>query len=85
MIEVTLKDRLDELPFCYYHNDLDGCGEIAFYLRRKLILGEQLVAEDAVWPSGEDAINGEEVICPNCKRIIYPLKIEHIKATKKEK
>lgn len=74
-----------ELPFAYYHDDFKDCGEIAFYLKRKPFLDEVLVAEDVVWPSGIDAVPAEKITCPNCKRDIYPLKIEHIKPTQKEK
>ena len=74
-----------KLPFCYYHDDFKDCGKIAFYLKREIFLGERLVAQDVVWPSGEDAIDGEKIDCPHCGRTIYPLKIEHVKPTQKEK
>ena len=59
-----------------YHNHTDddnACFSIAFYMVKDLKNGEILSADAFELLDGSKPINGEKIICGNCRNVIYRL------------
>ena len=51
----------------------DGCGKIAFYLKRMPILGEGANTDDMILLNGKQQISNSTIICGNCQKTMWPM------------
>jgi hypothetical protein len=60
-----------DYPYFVRHLSLGtGCGQIAFYLTRKVEIGDCVIAGDVVYLDGTIGKDGEVMMCSSCNNPI---------------
>lgn len=61
----------------FVYDDILGCGKPAFYLKRKPLVGEEVLASDAILLNGNTPKQGDPIICGSCRRPLGAMVLRH--------
>jgi hypothetical protein len=80
----TAKIIYGSYPFAMLHLDDNGCGGIAFYIKRHPVIGMSLRACDTLTLEGNAPVPADIIKCGSCRRPLMDFKIANIRNRKEE-